>query len=113
MKKIGFAMLLGAVLGLPLEPPARRGPPANIAKARLDQLAGEYLWGEHKVPMHLATDGRTLTLRWADSASIVPLTPVSDAEFLDRTSFGRLRFDPAGITWTQNGEETKVVGAGS
>ena len=101
--------LLGALLGRPLAPPARRGAPASITRARREGLAGEYLWGDHKVPMHLATDGRTLTLRWADSASVVPLTPLGEGEFLDRTSFGRLRFDEHGLVWTQNGEETRAV----
>ena len=100
--------LLGALLGEPLEAPAKRGAPAQIAKARLESLAGDYLWGEPKYPMHLETDGRTLTLRWGDSASVVPLTPVSETEFVDRSSFGRIKFGDAGLTWTQNGEETKA-----
>jgi len=98
--------LLGIVLGQPAPPPARRGPPAKVAPAQLARQAGDYLWGEGKVPMHLETNGATLTLRWADSASVVPLTPLGEAEFLDRTSFGRIRFGENGLVWTQNGEET-------
>jgi CubicO group peptidase (beta-lactamase class C family) len=103
--------LLGAMLGEPLPPPPRRGPPASVPKSKLDRLAGDYSWGERKIPMHLASDGSTLTLRWADSASVVPLTPVSETEFLDRTSFGRVRFDEQGLVWTQNGEDTRATRA--
>jgi hypothetical protein len=101
--------MLGVAYGEPLPAPARRGPPATVSQERLDQLAGEYLWGESKVPMHLVSEGRTLTLRWADSASVVPLTPINESEFLDRTSFGRIRFGEKGLTWTQNGEDTSAV----
>lgn len=98
--------LLGFLLGEPAAPPARRGPPAQVSRARLEKYAGLYLWGEGKIPMHLETDGGTLSLRWADSASVVPLTPLTETEFLDRASFGRIRFTDDGLTWTQNGEET-------
>ena len=56
--------------------------------------------------MRIETDGVLLTLRWAQSASVVPLTPLSDTEFLDRTSFGRIRFKGDGLMWIQDGKET-------
>jgi CubicO group peptidase (beta-lactamase class C family) len=98
--------LLGILLGQPAPVPARRGAPAKVTRAQLERHAGDYLWGEGKVPMHLQTNGATLTLRWADSASVVPLTPLGEAEFLDRTSLGRIRFGDDGLVWTQNGEDT-------
>ena len=98
--------LLGIALGEAAPLPARRGPPVQVARARLERYAGEYLWGEGKVPMHVETNGEVLTLRWADSASVVPLTPLGEAEFLDRSSFGRARFRENDLVWIQNGEET-------
>jgi CubicO group peptidase (beta-lactamase class C family) len=100
--------LLGIVLGGPAIPPPRRAPAAKVSRERLMRYAGLYLWGEGKVPMHLESDGSMLRLRWADSADVVPLTPVSETEFLDRTSFGRIHFTDDGLTWTQNGEETRA-----
>jgi len=103
--------LLGIAEGVPAAPPAKRGAPAAVSQALLRQYAGLYLWGKGKTPMHLDANGGTLTLRWADSASVVPLTPLSDTEFLDRSSFGRVRFDKGGLVWNQNGEDTMAVRA--
>ena len=98
--------LLGIAAGQRPTLPARRAAPATVPRATLERHAGLYLWGTGKVPMHLETDGEELTLRWADSSSAVPLTPLSEREFLDRTSFGRIRFEEHGLVWTQNGEDT-------
>ena len=76
-------------------------------------MPGDYLWGEKKVPMRIDTDGAVLTLRWGGSASGVTLTPVSGSEFLDRTSFGRIRFTAAGAVWIQEGRETAAPRAPS
>jgi hypothetical protein len=43
---------------------------------------------------------------WADSASVVPLTPLSETDSFDRSSFGWIRFQEHGSTWTQNGKDT-------
>jgi hypothetical protein len=64
--------------------------------------------GKAKNPMHIETDGEVLTLRWAESASVVLLTPLSESKFLARSSFGRLRFQDRGLVWTQNGEKTEA-----
>jgi hypothetical protein len=86
-----------------------RGAPPAITRAVLERHAGLYSWGEHKIPLRIETDGVQLTLRWADSASVVPLTPLSETEFLDRTSFGRVRFQAGGgATWIQDGQETQA-----
>lgn len=98
--------LLGLALGQPAPPPGRRGAPAAVPRARLEGYAGRYSWGQGEVPLHVDTDGERLTLRWGDSASVVPLTPLSETEFFDRTSFARIRFGNEGIVWTQNGEDT-------
>lgn len=98
--------LLGIAVGHSVPVPARRASPPAVPRAILEQHAGLYLWGERKVPMHIETDGRVLTLRWADSSSVVPLTPLSATEFEDRSSFGRIRFQGEGLLWTQNGEDT-------
>jgi hypothetical protein len=58
--------------------------------------------------MHIRTDGQVLTLRWANSPTALPLTPLSETEFLDRSSFGRARFRDGGLVWLQNGEETQA-----
>ncbi len=100
--------LLGILAGQPATPPAPRAAPAIVDGATLETYAGLYQWGESKVPMHLETDGRVLTLRWADSASVTPLTPLSTTEFLDRTSFGVIRFVEGGLEWIQNGETTRA-----
>ena len=105
--------LLGIVLGHPAAVPPRRGVPAAVPRATLEQYAGDYLWGEKKVPMRIDTDGAVLTLHWGDSASGVTLTPVSGSEFLDRTSFGRIRFTAAGAVWIQEGHETAAPRAPS
>jgi hypothetical protein len=86
--------------------PARRAPPAAIPRGLLDKYTGLYLWGKEKIPMHIRSDGEVLTLRWAESTSAVPLTPLGDNEFLDRSSFGRIRFDGSGLVWTQHGRNT-------
>ena len=99
-------ILLGIAAGQPASAPVRRAAPRAVPRAVFERYAGLYLWGEGKTPMHLETDGDVLTLRWADSASVVPLTPLSDTEFLDRTSFGRMRMQGDGLVWTQNGEDT-------
>jgi len=98
--------LLGAFSGQPLAAPALRAAPPAIPREVLERHAGLYSWGEEKVPMRIETDGVLLTLRWAQSASVVPLTPLSDTEFLDRTSFGRIRFKGDGLMWIQDGKET-------
>ena len=100
--------LLGIIAGEAATPPAKRGTPATVPTATLAGYVGLYQWGEYKVPMHLESDGRVLTLRWADSASVIPLTPLSTTEFLDRTSFGVIRFIDGGLEWIQNGETTKA-----
>jgi len=101
--------LLGIMHGQPARVPAKRGEPVAVPRAALERYAGLYLWGEGKIPMHVEMDGDVLTLRWADSASVVPLTPLSQTEFLDRTSFGRIRFGTDGLVWTQNGEDTPAT----
>lgn len=99
--------LLGLALGQPAPLPERRSSAAVVvARSLLEQHAGLYLWGKDEIPMHIDTDGEVLTLRWADSSSVVPLTPLSKNRFLDRSSFGIIRFDDRGLSWTQNGEET-------
>ncbi len=98
--------LLGIALGHGAPLPAKRATPANVARATLQRYAGLYHWGKSKTPMHVELDGQTLRLRWAQSASAVPLTPLSETEFLDRSSFGRIQFNEGGLTWTQNGKET-------
>ena len=98
--------LLGIALGKPATLPPKRAAAAAVPRATLERLAGDYAWGERKIPLHLVTDGEVLSLRWADSASVVPLTPLSETEFYDRTSFSRIRFHDHGLTWTQNGEDT-------
>jgi CubicO group peptidase (beta-lactamase class C family) len=100
--------LLGIAAGQPAALPPRRGAPAKVPRERLAAYSGLYLWGDAKIPMHLEADGDALTLRWADSASVVPLTPLSETEFLDRTSFGRIRFRDGGLTWTQEGKDTQA-----
>jgi D-alanyl-D-alanine carboxypeptidase len=103
--------LLGLVLGHPVTPPPPRGAPPTVPRETLERLAGLWLWGEGRTPMHLQTDGRVLSLRWGDSASVVPLTPLGKAEFLDRTSFGRVRFEGDSLVWTQQGRDTPGVRA--
>jgi CubicO group peptidase (beta-lactamase class C family) len=98
--------LLGIVTGTPATLPARRDAPATVRPELLERYAGRYLWGEARIPLHVATDGEGLTLRWADATSFVALTPLSEVEFLDRTSFGRIRFHEDGLVWTQNGADT-------
>jgi len=98
--------LLGIAAGQPATLPAKRAAPAAVPRAVLERYAGLYLWGQAKIPLHIQTDGQVLSLRWADSAAVVPLTPLSESEFLDRTSFGRIRFQDQGLLWTQNGEDT-------
>lgn len=100
--------LLGIATGQAAPVPARRGFPPAVPRGVLERYAGLYLWGEPKIPMHIETDGRGLTLRWADSASVVPLTALSETEFEDRSSFGRIRFQGEGLVWTQNGEDTSA-----
>lgn len=99
-------VLLGIVFGQPATLPARRAAAAAVSRAALERCSGLYLWGEPKIPLHIQTDGEVLTLRWADSASVVPLTPLGETEFFDRSSFGRIRFQDGGLVWTQNGEDT-------
>jgi CubicO group peptidase (beta-lactamase class C family) len=98
--------LLGIAAGQPATLPAKRGAPAAVPPAVLARYAGLYLWGKAKIPMHIQTDGEVLTLRWGESSSAVRLTPLSESEFLDRSSFGRIRFQDRGLLWTQNGEDT-------
>ena len=98
--------LLGIAGGHAAAAPARRAAPATVRREVLERHAGSYLWGERQIPMHIETDGHVLTLRWDTSASVVPLTPLSDTEFLDRSSFGRIQFKGDGLVWTQNSEET-------
>jgi CubicO group peptidase (beta-lactamase class C family) len=98
--------LLGIAVGQPATPTAKRGAPAAVPRAALERYTGLYLWGKAKIPMHIETDGEVLSLRWAESSSVVPLTPLSESEFLDRSSFGRIRFQDRGLVWTQNGKET-------
>jgi CubicO group peptidase (beta-lactamase class C family) len=100
--------LLGIAEGQAATPPARRAAPASVARATLEGYAGLYEWGDAEIPMHIETDGRTLRLRWADSTSITPLTPLSNVDFLDRTSFGTIHFQDGGLVWTQNGETTNA-----
>jgi CubicO group peptidase (beta-lactamase class C family) len=103
--------LLGIALGQRASPPAKRAAPASVDIATLRRHAGLYHWGKSKIPMHLGLEGQILTLRWADSASVVPLTPLSETEFIDRSSFGHIRFRTDGLTWTQNGEVTDATKA--
>jgi CubicO group peptidase (beta-lactamase class C family) len=98
--------LLGIAAGQRANVPAKRPAPLAVPRATLERYAGFYLWGKAKIPMHLQTDGEVLTLRWAESLSVVRLTPLSESEFLDRSSFGRIRFREDGLVWIQNGEET-------
>jgi CubicO group peptidase (beta-lactamase class C family) len=98
--------LLGIALGGTAAPPSRRAAPASVPPAVLKRYAGLYYWGDGKVPMHIQADGEVLTLRWADSPTALPLTPLSETEFLDRSSFGRVRFRDSGLVWVQDGEET-------
>jgi CubicO group peptidase (beta-lactamase class C family) len=100
--------LLGAFEGQSITPPARRGAPARVAPETLAKFAGLYAWGDYKIPMHIAWNGKTLTLRWADSASVAVLTPLGDTDFLDRSSFGTIHFQDGGLVWTQNGEKTNA-----
>lgn len=100
--------LLGVLYGETLYPPRRRPTPPRLDPETVEMLAGTYLWGEPRFPMHLERSGRTLLLRWADSSSGVLLTPLSSTEFFDRTSFSTIRFDETGLTWIQNGSETKA-----
>jgi hypothetical protein len=59
--------------------------------------------------MRIESNGEALTLRWGRSASVVPLTPMSETEFLDRSSFGTIRFNENGLVWTQGGKDTPAA----
>jgi CubicO group peptidase (beta-lactamase class C family) len=100
--------LLGVLYGEKLVMPARRPAVPRLDPETLELLAGTYLWGEPRIPMHLERNGRTLLLRWADSSSGVLLTPLSSTEFYDRTSFSTIRFGNDELTWTQNGSDTRA-----
>jgi hypothetical protein len=79
-----------------------------VPREVLQRYTGLYLWGKAKTPMHIQADGDMLTLRWAESSSVMPLTPLSESEFLDRSSFGRIRFQDGGLVWTQNGQDVSA-----
>lgn len=98
--------LLGILYGEAAEPPARRGAAPAITPANLAAFAGTYSWGTAKIPMHIESSDDGLALRWDTSTSAVLLTPMSDSEFLDRSSFGQVQFSKDGATWVQNGERT-------
>jgi CubicO group peptidase (beta-lactamase class C family) len=98
--------LLGIAMGMPATLPAARGGAATVSPAQLAHYAGLFHWGAGKTPLHIDLKGDVLTVRWGDSASVVPLTPLGESEFLDRSSFARIRFGKDDLVWTQNGTDT-------
>jgi CubicO group peptidase (beta-lactamase class C family) len=91
--------LLAIVHGAPVPAPRRRQRPARVSPERLASYAGTYVYPQGEVPMHFAATEGTLSLRWSDSTTALLLTPLSETEFLDRTSFGRVRFTGRSAQW--------------